>query len=54
MFATLRVHLSDLVCFWLSARRAATHRGDGAAAAVVVADGEADGDDDDDGAAGDN
>lgn len=38
--------------FWLSARRAATHRGDGAVAAEIVVDGEADGDDDDDG--GDN
>lgn len=46
-------HLSD-VCFWLPARRAATHRGDGAVVAVLVVDDEADDDDDDDDGAGDN
>lgn len=53
MYNNLCFHLSD-VCFWLPARRAATHRGDGAVVAVLVVDDEADDDDDDDDGAGDN
>ena len=53
LYNNLCFHLSD-VCFWLPARRAATHRGDGAVVAVLVVDDEADDDDDDDDGAGDN
>ena len=53
-FATVRVlSFRSGFCFWLSARRAATHRGDGVAVAAAAVDGEADDGDDDDGG-GDN